>query len=132
MGDNRSERDERITELLKRGLEAWQRDYPEAETLGGLMEVAIRRKEQWGCDQLAWDARRWGGPNNATWLSLVDTAARLHPDWIVRSEKEGLERYRPRKRSPIRTKLALVAWLAMTDPELAIRIKNSRYYAPDA
>lgn len=97
-----------------------QSNYSGAQTLGECFEIAVRRAEPWAVTSFAEQARR-----HRSWQLLVDTAAVLHPDWIIRVVNDGSRIYRPRKRAAVRTKIELVKWLVVRNPDAAINISDS-------
>lgn len=117
-------------EAFREGARKFFEGMPEGVSMGDVIRIQIRNGQDWA-------ARCWASDRevrkthldsrnhrDVAWIRLVDMAAKKAGDWIINWEKEGLSGYRPRKHAKIRTRVALVAWLALTYPDIAFAIED--------
>jgi len=118
-----------LDKIFSDGIEA-MRKLPAGTTLGEILENGIRNGDPGWIDTMISDAKRYRFSD--VWTSLLDTAARVHPDWYIRDNVEGPDKYQPRRRAKEQTRKEVVAWYIRRDPESALRIRNAWCMEPDA
>lgn len=119
------------------GVLAEMKKYGEGTTFGDLHHIKIREGEQWAAESWAksmqyrlgpsfW-ASSPGGPY-LRWFSLVQLAAHRHPDWKEVQGKAGLNAFVCTKSAAIRTRIALVAWFALKQPDIAFALEDEYWH----